>query len=76
MGRLASKELRIAKRNAHLYFDKIWKEKYADRTEQYEYLADYLGIPNEYTHIGMFSIRTCKKVEEWAKERYKEIQEI
>ena len=74
LGRLANKALRAAKKNAHYWFDKIWKEKFAERSELYMYLSDYLELPGEYTHIGMFSLSTCNKVAEWPKERYKEIQ--
>ena len=73
LGRLANKELRIWKSKAHSSFDKIWKEKHEDRTRLYKDLADYLGLPDEYTHIGMFNIETCKKVEVWANELYKEL---
>ena len=73
LGRLANKELRTAKRNAHHYFDKIWKERYVDRTTLYEELSDYLGIPDEYTHIGMFGVDTCKKVQVWAKQYYDKV---
>lgn len=76
LGRLADIKLRKAKKDAHYHFDKIWKEKYADRSELYGYLSDFLELPEEYTHIGMFSAKTCKKVIEWSKERYSEIKSL
>lgn len=76
LGRLADKKLRNAKIDAHNHFDKIWKEKIVRRGKLYKHLSDYLEIPIEYTHIGMFGIDTCKKVAEWSKERYKEINQI
>lgn len=73
LGRLANKTLRNAKINAHHWFDKIWKGKYIDRGVLYSELSDYLEIPREFTHIGMFSVKTCKSVEEWALNKYKNI---
>lgn len=70
LGRLANKKLRLAKGAAHKWFDKIWREKMAERNELYERLADYLNIPDEFTHIGMFGVETCKKVEIWAFKTY------
>ena len=49
LGRLANKQLRVLKHEAHEYFDKIWRFKLMKRTE-------------EYTHIGMFSEKTCRQV--------------
>lgn len=73
LGRLANKELREAKINAHDKFDALWKSTICDRSEAYKMLSDYLGIPPEYTHIGMFSIKTLKKVEAWSVEKFKEL---
>lgn len=67
LGRLANKELRYWKKEAHKHFDRIWKEKHMKRKEAYQWLSDELGIASEYTHIGMFSIVTCKRVVELAK---------
>jgi len=63
LGRLANKELRQAKKKAHEEFDKIWKDGHKKRGSAYAWLSDQLELPQEYTHIGMFSINTCKKVE-------------
>lgn len=68
LGRLAKKPLRDAKKEAHKYFDAIWKEKHMERNQAYEELADHLGIPDKYCHIGMFKKETCLKVVEWSKE--------
>ena len=67
LGRLANRELRFWKKEAHRHFDVIWKEGDIERNDLYLYLSDHLNIPAEYTHIGMFSIRSCMKVVEWAK---------
>ena len=67
LGRLAKKELRKLKKEAHLYFDKIWKLKCLTRTEAYAWLSKQLRTPPAYTHIGMFSEETCKEVIEISK---------
>jgi len=67
LGRLANKELRHWKKEAHKYFDVIWKEGHEKRGGVYKHLANYLKLPVEYCHIGMFSVETCKKVVDWSK---------
>lgn len=74
LGRLANKELRHWKKKAHDKFDLLWKEKLIDRDSAYEKLADFLMIPDKYTHIGMFSEQTCKKVYAWSILTYNELK--
>jgi len=73
LGRLANKELRSWKKKAHDKFDMLWKDKKIDRDSAYEQLADFLQIPDKYTHIGMFSEVTCKKVFAWSILTYNEL---
>lgn len=72
LGRLANKELRLARKKAHKHFDSIWKDRYVSRKDLYDDLSDFLGIPLEYTHIGWFGVKTCYKVAKWAENYYKE----
>lgn len=67
LGRLANKELRYWKKEAHKYFDVIWKEEHEKRGELYKHLANHLKLPIEFCHIGMFSVNTCKEVVDWSK---------
>lgn len=63
LGRLANKELREAKKRAHLYFDPIWKNNIIQgRRNAYKWLSEQLCIPEKYTHIGMFDVELCEKV--------------
>ena len=72
LGRMASPELRKAKRAAHEAFDPIWREKKAsnfkkrseNRKKAYADLAEKLGISVNDCHIGMFDVATCNKVVE------------
>ena len=61
LGRLANKELREAKKEAHFYFDQLWRAN-GKRKQAYKWLSEQLGIPKKFTHIGMFDLDTCKKV--------------
>lgn len=67
LGRVANKELRYWKKEAHKYFDIIWNEKHETRSNCYKYLSEHLKIPTEFTHIGMFNVKTCKEVADWSK---------
>ncbi len=60
LGRLANKTLRELKKEAHKYFDEIWKSKKMNRSEAYKWLSEKLNLPIEYTHIGMFNEDLCK----------------
>lgn len=73
LGRLADKLLRKHKAAAHEWFDKIWKENFVERGQLYEQLSDFLKIPDKYTHIGMFSEKTCLITEIWAKNYYNQL---
>lgn len=74
LGRLADKRLRLAKKNAHLYFDKIWKEGLIKRGSLYAKLSKHLNIKSEYTHIGMFNENTCNNVSDWSIQYYNELK--
>jgi len=73
LGRLANKELRSKKKEAHSFFDRIWKEGKVKRKELYKMLSEDLNIPKEFTHIGMFNKKTCIKVIAWSKLKYSEL---
>lgn len=63
LGRLANAELREWKKKAHEAFDPLWQQGiFESRNDAYGWLSDFLKLPIEYTHIGMFGVDTCKKV--------------
>jgi len=76
LGRLANKELRHWKKEAHLYFDKLWKDCGENRSEVYGHLGDHLQLDPEHTHIGMFGIDTCKKVINWSKQKLNDLRRL
>ena len=61
-GRMANKELRMAKMEAHEWFDAVWKEGYMSRSKAYKWLSKELKLAEDKCHIGMFDLKTCKKV--------------
>ena len=72
LGRTANAELRAAKIKAHAAFDRLWKAKMnrdgiskgAARRAGYGWLSEQLGLPKEKTHIALFDVDTCQRVEE------------
>lgn len=69
LGRLANKELRALKKEAHMYFDLIWQQlvsasvkKNDARNWAYKWLSEKMGTPPEETHIGMFDEEQCRHV--------------
>jgi hypothetical protein len=79
MGRLSNSADRKWKNKAHESFDSIWKSKNESikmsRQDAYAWLSDQLGIPTEYTHIGMFSPKTCQKVMDVVKSYKQDIKQ-
>ena len=67
LGRLANAELRELKKQAHAAFDPLWKTGKMSRTQAYKQLSNYLKIEKRFTHIGMFSPKTCLRVIEFTK---------
>lgn len=70
LGRLARKDLRQAKIEAHKYLDALWqraqREKYPKKRDAriatYRWLADQMGKAMKETHIGMFDLEECAEV--------------
>lgn len=74
LGRLADAELRKAKKEAHFYFDFLWRKKMSKgftkheaRKTAYLWLSLKMAIIPDHTHIGMFNIEQCKQVIELCK---------
>lgn len=61
LGRLANKELRELKKQAHTFFDPIWKHGRMGRNQAYKWLAGILSIPKNECHIGMFDEILCRR---------------
>tara|TARA_Y100000310_G_C20598044_1_gene771534 strand:- start:103 stop:510 length:408 start_codon:yes stop_codon:yes gene_type:complete len=79
LGRLANKELRGYKKEAHKYFDNLWKRAIAQgrskkdaRKSAYKWLSVELEMHVDNTHIGMFDIMLCRRVIEICRPFFKE----
>lgn len=72
LGRIANKELRRAKMDAHAAFDRLWQAKWRKercskkhaRGAGYQWLAVQLGIDQAVCHIGMMNVAMCRRVVE------------
>ena len=62
------------KKATHDAFDRIWMKKHCTREEAYGHLSNAIGIPINYTHIGMFNIKTCKKAINWANQVFSDLE--
>ena len=54
LGRLADKELKTLKKQAHALFDPLWRTGARSRNQAYKWLAKKLGIPVKACHFGHF----------------------
>ncbi|WP_224202948.1 zinc-finger-containing protein [Bacteroides salyersiae] len=76
LGRVAKRPLRQMKHQAHEYFDKIWQLGFMSRREAYAWLSRVLDLPSDYTHIGMFSERTCARTINFSKQLLNDYREL
>lgn len=77
LGRVANEELRYAKKEAHFWFDGLWKHKikggeskHSARSGAYKWLAKAMNVEPELCHIGMFTTEQCEEVVELCKKYY------
>lgn len=75
-GRLANKQLRQWKKEAHRYFDLIWRSGADSRGEAYAWLSGKLKLPPKYTHIGMFNVDTCREVARVSKQYLNDMRRL
>ena len=68
LGTLANRELRAKRRQAHDAFDQFWRSGFG-RKRLYKELADWMRIPVQKCHIGMFAVQECDQVIKFCRER-------
>ncbi len=84
LGRLADQSLRERKREAHHYFDNLWRRKMlkykiskgAARSRAYSWLSERLRIHPDQCHIGMMDDTECLAVIMLCKPYYRPIEEL
>lgn len=65
LGNLVGAQERTWRMAAHEAFDKTWKTKrWGNRQQAYAKLAEFMALPPEKCHIGMFTVEQCKMVVE------------
>lgn len=73
LGTLATLETKKKRREAHLWFDKLWTTR-KEREQLYHLLAQALGIPREECHFGTMSDELLDKaieiIKKWWLEKY------
>jgi hypothetical protein len=62
LGRMADRETRQLRVQAHTAFDPLWKNGYMTRTKAYNWLAGQLGIEVSESHISWLSKEQLEKV--------------
>ncbi|MEE1504393.1 MAG: zinc-finger-containing protein [Acutalibacteraceae bacterium] len=68
LGELANGELRALRREAHKFFDELYKNGKMSREGAYRWLSDLLCKPMQEVHISCLSDYHCKLVIEKTKE--------
>lgn len=81
LGRMANKELRTARKQAHLHFDTLWRGKMQRdgvsqkdaRIGAYAWLAGKLGVQTKDCHIGFMDVAGCRRVSAICEPYYRKI---
>lgn len=59
LGTMANGKLRALRRDAHHYFDQLYKRGIMTKDEAYLWLAEILAVPMNWAHIGMLGEYYC-----------------
>lgn len=68
---MANEELHYWRKQAHYWFDQIWRKpiRLSTRYKAYGWLAREMKLSREDTHIALFEVEECKEVIRLCKER-------
>ena len=67
LGIPGNKETRMARSEAHRWFDAIWRSGTFTRSHAYKRMRYFLRLSKDECHIGRFSIQQCEQVIVYAK---------
>jgi len=67
LGIPGNKETRLARIEAHRWFDALWKTKKLTRGKSYRMLQDFMHMDRDACHIGRFTKVECEKATIFAK---------
>lgn len=62
VGSLANGELRALRREAHQWFDRLYREGVMTKDDAYEWLSELLSAPRSQAHIGYLGEYRCRQV--------------
>lgn len=62
VGTLANRELRLLRREAHRYFDRLYLSGRMSKEQAYEWLASLIQAPMSKAHIGYLGEYYCRQV--------------
>ena len=62
VGSMANHELRMLRRFAHQYFDRLYRFGYMSKEDAYRWLADLVSAPLSEAHIGHLGEYYCRQV--------------
>lgn len=68
VGSMANRELRLLRKTAHHYFDRLYESGIMSKEDAYYLLAGMIDAPLSQAHIGYLSDYYCKQVIEQCKE--------
>jgi ssDNA-binding Zn-finger/Zn-ribbon topoisomerase 1 len=71
LGIPATREVKLARIEAHAAFDRLWKEGGIRRRKAYQWLRSAMELPADKCHIGLFDLAQCQRVVQLV-ERYME----
>lgn len=74
VGTMANGKLRTLRRDAHHYFDQLYKRGLMSKDESYRWLAEVLAAPMRQAHIGLLGEHYCNVVIEESKKLLKQYQ--
>lgn len=62
VGSLANGELRALRREAHQWFDRLYREGIMTKDDAYEWLSELISAPRSQAHIGFLGEYRCRQV--------------
>lgn len=62
LGVPAKRDVKLARIQAHVAFDRLWKSGRLQRSDAYRWLQSQLGLAEGEAHIGRFDKDTCARV--------------
>lgn len=69
-------ELKNARREAHVVFDRLWIDGLMSRSGAYRWLSEATEIPRDECHFRLFDVGLCEAVTVLARRKYRRLNKI